>query len=325
MAILLIAEMREGEVRHATFPAVTAAKQLAELLGTEFDILLLGKGAQAGAEQLKDLGAANVLWSEAEAVAEYTAEAHAQAAADLVNEKGYTAVLAAATTTGKDLMPRLAGLLDAGMVSDAIGFEKGDEGIVYLRPMYAGNAIARVVIDTPIHCMTVRETAFDAATPGAGSAAVAEAPVNVDAGGLKAKFVEYQLTKSERPELTEAKVVVSAGRGVKDAEGVKLIEQLADALGAALGASRAVVDEGLLPNDLQVGQTGKIVAPDLYIACGISGAIQHVAGMKDAKVIVAINKDEEAPIFEVADYGLVDDLFKAVPKLIEKVQAARAS
>ncbi len=324
MAILLVAEMREGEVRHATYPAITAAKQLAETVGTDFDILVLGKGSQAGAEKLKDFGAKNVWWSEAEPVAEYTAEAYAQVTSDLIKDKGHTAALAPATTTGKDLMPRLAALLDAGMVSDAIGFEKGDEGVVYIRPMYAGNALARVVIDTPIHVLTVREAAFDAATPGGNGAAVAELPVSLDPAVLKARFVEYQLSKSERPELTEAKVVISAGRGVKDAEGLKLIEQLADLLGAAIGASRAVVDEGLLPNDLQVGQTGKIVAPDLYFACGISGAIQHVAGMKDAKVIVAINKDEEAPIFEVADYGLVDDLFKAVPKLIEKIQQARS-
>ncbi len=324
MAILLVAEMREGEVRHATYPAITAAKQLAETMGTDFDILVLGKGSQAGAEKLKDFGAKNVWWSEAEPVAEYTAEAYAQVTADLIKDKGHTAALAPATTTGKDLMPRLAALLDAGMVSDAIGFEKGDEGVVYIRPMYAGNALARVVIDTPIHVLTVREAAFDAAAPGGNGAAVAELPVSLDPAALKARFVEYQLSKSERPELTEAKVIVSAGRGVKDAEGLKLIEQLADLLGAAIGASRAVVDEGLLPNDLQVGQTGKIVAPDLYFACGISGAIQHVAGMKDAKVIVAINKDEEAPIFEVADYGLVDDLFKAVPKLIEKIQQARS-
>ncbi len=324
MSILIIAELRDGELRNATLPAITAGKQLAELAGTDCDVLALGKGAQAVADQLKEFGAANVLWSEAEAVADYTAEGYAKAVADLVGDKGYTAVLTPATTTGKDFMPRLAGLLDAGMVSDVIGFEKGDDGIVYIRPMYAGNALARVVVDTPVHVLTVRETAFDAAEAGGGASAVAEAAVAVDPASLNAKFVEYQLTASERPELTEAKVVVSVGRGVKDAEGLKVVEELVDLLGAAMGASRAVVDEGMVPNDLQVGQTGKIVAPDLYIACGISGAIQHVAGMKDSKVIVAINKDEEAPIFEVADYGLVDDLFKAVPKLIEKVKAVRA-
>jgi electron transfer flavoprotein alpha subunit len=321
MSILVIAELREGEVKHATYPAITAAKQLSEVLKSGYDLLVLGAGAKAGADKLKDFGAQNVYWSEAPALANYTAEGHAEAAAALVKEKGHTAILSAATTTGKDLLPRLAGLLDAGMVSDVVCF---DAGPVYIRPMYAGNALAKVAVDTPVHVLTIRETAFDAAAPGGASANVSEFAANVDAANLKSRFVEYQLSKSARPELTEAKVIVSAGRGVKDAAGVQLIEQLADALGAALGASRAVVDEGLVPNDLQVGQTGKIVAPDLYFACGISGAIQHVAGMKDSKVIVAINKDEESPIFEVADYGLVDDLFKVVPKLIEKIKEAKA-
>jgi electron transfer flavoprotein alpha subunit len=324
MSILVIPEMREGEVRHASYPAIAAGKKLAEQLGTDYDLLLLGKGAQAGAGKLKDFGAKTVHFSEAPAVADYTAEAYAQVTAGLVKEKGYTAALAPATTTGKDMMPRLAALLDAGMVSDVIAFQKGDAGVLYVRPMYAGNAEASVVVETPVHVLTVREAAFDSATPGGAPAAVAEVPVAVDPASLKARFVEFNLTKSARPELTEAKVIVSGGRGVKDAEGVKLVEQLADLLGAALGASRAIVDEGLVPNDLQVGQTGKIVAPDLYFALGISGAIQHVAGMKGAKVIVAVNKDEEAPIFEVADYGLVDDLFKAVPKLIEKIKEAKA-
>lgn len=324
MSILVIAELREGEVRHASYPAISAGRKLAELLGTDYDLLLLGKGAKAGAEKLKDFGAKTVHWSEAPAVAEYTAEGHALAASELVKSKGFAAVLSPATTTGKDMLPRLAALLDAGMVSDVIGFQKGDAGPVYVRPMYAGNAEASVVVETPVHVLTVREAAFDAAAPGGVPAAVAELAVTADPASLRARFVSYQLTKSARPELTEAKAVVSAGRGCKDAEGVKLVEQLADLLGAAVGASRAVVDEGLLPNDLQVGQTGKIVAPDLYFALGISGAIQHVAGMKGSKVIVAINKDEEAPIFEVADYGLVDDLFKAVPKLMEKIQQAKA-
>jgi electron transfer flavoprotein alpha subunit len=319
MSILVIAELREGEVRHSNYPAITAGKTLAGLRGADLDLLVLGTGAKAGAEKLKDFGAKNVYWNEAAAVADYTAEAHAAATAELVKAKGYAAVLMAATTTGKDMIPRLAGLLDAGMVSDVVAVEKD----AYIRPMYAGNALAKVAVDTPVACLTVRETAFDAAAPGGPAGAVLEFPVSLDPASLKAKFVAYNLTKSARPELTEAKIVVSAGRGVKDAAGVKLIEQLADLLGAALGASRAVVDEGLVPNDLQVGQTGKIVAPDLYIACGISGAIQHAAGIKDSKCIVAINKDEEAPIFEVANYGLVDDLFKAVPKLMEKIQEVR--
>ncbi|MBI5017767.1 MAG: electron transfer flavoprotein subunit alpha/FixB family protein [Deltaproteobacteria bacterium] len=321
MSILVIAELREGDVRHATYPAITAARQLADVAKTDYDLLVLGTGAKAGAEKIKDFGAKNVYWSEAPAVAAYTAEGHAAAAAALIREKGYTAALSPATTTGKDLVPRLAGLLGAGMVSDVVCF---DAGPTYVRPMYAGNALAKVVVDTPVALLTVRETAFDAAAPGGPAAAVAELSVTVDPASLKSKFVGYQLSKSGRPELTEAKAIVSAGRGMKDASGIALVEQLADLLGAAMGASRAVVDEGLVPNDLQVGQTGKIVAPDLYIACGISGAIQHVAGMKDAKTIVAINKDEEAPIFEVADYGLVDDVFKALPKLIEKIKEAKA-
>jgi len=324
MSILVIAELREGLLKTASLSAVAAGKALSELTGFPFDILALGKGAGAAAESLKNLGAATVLVSEAEAVADYLAEAHAAAAAELVRSRGYKTVLAAATTTGKDLMPRLAGLLDAGMVSDVTGFAREGDVIEYLRPMYAGNAVARVVVETPVAVLTVRETAFDAAKPGAFASAVEEVQVNVGEAAGKARFVEYRLTRSERPALTEAAFVVSAGRGVKDASGVRLIEKLADALGAALGASRAVVDEGLLPNDLQVGQTGKIVAPDLYIACGISGAIQHVAGMKDSKVIVAINKDEEAPIFEVADYGLVADLAKAVPELTEKIRDLRS-
>ncbi len=322
MSILVIAELREGDVRHATYPAVAAGKKLAALLGTDVDVVALGKGAKAAAERLKDFGPKTAWWSEAAGVADYTAEGHAAALAALVKEKGYTAVLAAATTTGKDLVPRLAALLDAGMVSDVIGFAKGDAGTEYVRPMYAGNAEARVAVDTPVHALTVRETAFDAAAPGGMAGAVAELAGVGEAAG--AKVVGYQFTKSGRPELTEAKVIVSGGRGLKDAAGVKLVEELADLLGGAVGASRAVVDEGLVPNDLQVGQTGKIVAPDLYFAFGISGAIQHVAGMKAAKVIVAINKDEEAPIFEVADYGLVADLFKTVPQLIEKVKEVKA-
>jgi electron transfer flavoprotein alpha subunit len=317
MSVLVIAELRQGVLRSPTFPAISAGKALAAVLGSSFDILVLGQSAKGAAESLAGHGAATVYYNEAPALADYTAEAHASAAASLVREKGYKAALTAATSTGKDLMPRLAGLLGAGMVSDVIGFEAG----VYLRPMYAGNAIARLASDTPVTVLTARETAFDPSQPGGSSSAVSEAAVPAEAGG--AKFVGFQLTQSARPSLTEAAVVVSAGRGMKDAAGVQLVEQLADALNAALGASRAVVDEGLLPNDLQVGQTGKIVAPDLYIACGISGAIQHVAGMKDSKVIVAINKDEEAPIFEVADYGLVADAMKAIPELVAKIKAVR--
>jgi electron transfer flavoprotein alpha subunit len=317
MSILVIAEMRQGELRSATLPVVSAAKALSAVNGQPFDILVMGTGAQGATDALKGLGGANVYYSEAAAVADYTAEAYAAATQAVIGDKGHTVVMTPATTTGKDMMPRLAGLLDAGMVSDVIGFD----GDCYLRPMYAGNAIAKVAVSSDVAILTVRETAFDAAEGGAGDAAVSEASFDVTGDG--AAFIEFKLTDSSRPDLAEADVVVSVGRGVKDADGVAVGEQLADLLGAALGASRAVVDEGFLPNDLQVGQTGKIVAPDLYIACGISGAIQHVAGMKDSKTIVAINKDEEAPIFEVADYGLVADYAKVVPELIEKIKAVQ--
>jgi electron transfer flavoprotein alpha subunit len=318
MSILIVAELRDGEVRSSNYPVIAAAKALGAINGATYDILALGKGAAAAAQVLKGFGAANVFYSEADVVADYTAEAHAAATAAVVADKGAKVVMTAATTTGKDMMPRLAGLIGAGMVSDVIGFEADG----YLRPMYAGNAIGKIAVDTDVAVMTVRETAFDAAAAG-GDAAVSEVSFDVDAGSLKARFVEYKLTESGRPDLAEASIIVSGGRGVKDADGMKVVEELADLLGAAVGASRAVVDEGIVPNDLQVGQTGKIVAPDLYIACGISGALQHVAGIKDSKVIVAINKDEEAPIFEVADYGLVGDMHKVLPELIEKIKAAK--
>ncbi len=318
MSILVIAELRESELKSATFSVIAAAKVLGEVAGCGFDILAAGAGGAAVADQLKGYGAGTVYFSEGAEVADYTAEAHGALAKALVGDKGYKYVMAAATTTGKDLMPRLAGLLDEAMISDVIGCEKGDGGVVYLRPMYAGNAIAKVVLSGNVDLMTVRETAFDPAQDEGSASGVEQ--FDADLGELKARFIEFRLTKSDRPSLTEASVIISAGRGVKDAEGIALVEKLADQLGAAMGASRAVVDEGLVPNDLQVGQTGKIVAPDLYIACGISGAIQHVAGMKDSKVIVAINKDEEAPIFEVADYGLVADFAKAGAELLEKIK-----
>jgi electron transfer flavoprotein alpha subunit len=324
MSILVVAEMREGELRNASLSAVSAAKALSALVGAPFDILLLGRGAVKTLPMLKNLGAATVLFSEAPAVAQYTAEAHGLAAAQLVRARGYKYALAAATSFGKDLMPRLAGLLNAGMVSEAVGFEKSGEALVYRRFLYAGNAVAKVAVDTPVAVLTVRETAFAAAEPSGPEANVVDAGVSVDPQTLHARFVEYRLTKSDRPSLTAAPVVVGAGRGVKDAAGLKLVEGLADALGAALGGTRAVVDEGLLPNDLQIGQTGRIVAPDLYIACGVSGAIQHVAGIKDAKVIVAVNKDPQAPIFEIADYGLVADLSQALPELTEKIRSLRS-
>ena len=253
----------------------------------------------------------------------YLADAHAQALATLAKKANAEFVLATATAIGKDLLPRLAARLDAPMASEISAI--GDDHTV-VRPTYAGNVMATVEFDGPIKVLTVRGTAFDAAKPGDAAAPVEKDNAEIDAGALKMEFVSFNPTKSDRPQLTEARIIVSGGRGLKSGENFKtVLEPLVDEMGAAMGASRAAVDAGFVPNDLQVGQTGKVVAPELYIAVGISGAIQHLAGMKDSKVIVAINKDEEAPIFNVADYGLVADLFKAVPEMAEEIKKVKHS
>ena len=224
---------------------------------------------------------------------------------------------------GKDLMPRLAARLGVAMASEVVTF--GDDG-TFIRPMYAGNALATVELTGPVKVVTVRATAFDSAKPAGAAAPVEKVAAKLDPASLKMEFVSFNETKSDRPQLTEARIVVSGGRGLKSGDNFKtVLEPLVDELGAAMGASRAAVDAGFVPNDLQVGQTGKVVAPELYVAVGISGAIQHLAGMKDSKVIVAINKDEEAPIFSVADYGVVADLFKAVPELAEELKKLKHS
>ncbi|QCO19210.1 electron transfer flavoprotein subunit alpha/FixB family protein (plasmid) [Azospirillum brasilense] len=305
MSILVIAEHDNAALKAATLNAVSAAAKI----GGEVHILVAGQGAQAVAEAAaKVAGVSKVLLADDAAYAHPLPENVAPLVVNLA--KGYGHVLAAASSEGKNLLPRVAALLDVAAISDITGVVSAD---TFERPIYAGNAIATVKSADPIKVVTVRTTAFEAAAATGGSATVESIAGTGDAGS--AKFVGQELTKSERPELTQAKIVVSGGRGMQSGDNFKLLEALADKLGAAVGASRAAVDAGFVPNDYQVGQTGKIVAPELYIAVGISGAIQHLAGMKDSKVIVAINKDEEAPIFQVADYGLVADLFKAVPEL----------
>ncbi|MBI5420045.1 MAG: electron transfer flavoprotein subunit alpha/FixB family protein [Deltaproteobacteria bacterium] len=321
--ILVVVEHQEGAFKKTTLSTIAAAKIYAGLAGGEVDAMVLGNGVAAVADTVAGYGVRKVLLGEGAAFAHYLAAAYAPAVAGVVKERAYGAVFAPASTFGKDFMPRLSGLLDAPLASDIVGLAKEGEKLLIRRPMYAGNAIATVTLAGSPPLFTVRQTAFDPAPPSGGKAPVEPVAVSADAGGTA--FVSRQETKSERPELTDARVVVSAGRGIKSQENFKLVEELADLFHAAIGASRAAVDAGWAPNDWQVGQTGKIVAPELYIAVGISGAIQHMAGMKDSKVIVAINKDEEAPIFQVADYGLVADLFKAVPELIAEIKKLKSA
>ncbi|HEY5765387.1 MAG TPA: electron transfer flavoprotein subunit alpha/FixB family protein [Candidatus Deferrimicrobiaceae bacterium] len=321
--ILVVVEHQEGAFKKTTLSTLAAAKTLSGLIGGEVDALVLGQGVAAVADRVAAHGVRKVLLAEHPVFEKYLAVTYAPAVAQAVKERGYGTVMAPASTFGKDFLPRLSGLLDAPMAGDIVGVAKEGDRLRILRPMYAGNAIATVEVEGSPLLLTVRQTAFDPAPESGAKAPVEAISLTADAGGTS--FVGREETKSERPELTEARVVVSAGRGIKSKENYKLVEELADQLMAAIGASRAAVDAGWAPNDWQVGQTGKIVAPELYIALGISGAIQHLAGMKDSKVIVAINKDEEAPIFQVADYGLVADLFKAVPELIAELKKLKSA
>ena len=310
MSILVIAEHDNKALNGATLNVVAAAQKI----GGDITVLVAGSGAQAVADQAaKVAGVSKVLLADDAAYANQLAENVAKLVAEL--GKGYSHILAASTTTGKNILPRVAALLDVSMITDIIAVESAN---TFKRPIYAGNAIATVQSDEAIIVGTVRGTAFDPVAAEGGSAAVEAVSEAKDAG--ISKFVSEEIVKSERPELTAARIVVSGGRGVGSGENYhKVLDPLADKLGAAQGASRAAVDAGFVPNDMQVGQTGKIVAPDLYIAVGISGAIQHLAGMKDSKVIVAINKDEEAPINAVADYWLVGELNTVVPELVSKI------
>ena len=307
MAVLVIAEHEHGTLKGATLNTVTAAAAC----GSDVHVLVAGHNASGAAQAAaKIAGVAKVLHADGASLTEQLAEN--VAAQVLAIAKNYSHLLFPATAHGKNVAPRVAALLDVAQISDATKVISAD---TFERPIYAGNAIATVQSSDPIKVITVRTTGFDAAGSG-GSAAVESIPAVDDSG--QSSFVGREVTKSDRPELTAAKIIVSGGRAMGSSDKFnEVLTPLADKLGAALGASRAAVDAGYAPNDWQVGQTGKIVAPQLYVACGISGAIQHLAGMKDSKVIVAINKDPEAPIFSVADYGLEADLFTAVPELVK--------
>lgn len=309
MAVLLLAEVTDGELNvDATAKAMTAARAMGDVT-----VLCAGATASAaGAAAAKIDGATKVLVAEDPSLGHRLAESTAALIVALAGD--YSHIVAPATTDAKNVLPRVAALLDVMVISDISGVVDAD---TFERPIYAGNAIQTVKSKDATKVISIRTSTFDAAGDG-GSASVETVSINAEPG--LSEWIEDKVAASDRPELTSAGIVVSGGRGVGSEEDFVLIEQLADKLGAAVGASRAAVDSGYAPNDWQVGQTGKVVAPDLYVAVGISGAIQHLAGMKDSKIIVAINKDEEAPIFQVADYGLVADLFAAVPELIEKIQ-----
>ena len=305
MPVLVLAQHDNTELNPATLNTITAASQI----GGDITVLVAGSKCAAVADQAAAVaGIGKVLLADSAEYGDGVAENIVKLIMALAD--GYSHLLAPATTYGKNILPGVAALKDVAQISDIIRVDGPD---TFQRPIYAGNALATVKSSDPLKVVTVRSTAFEAAGASGGNGAVEAVSAAGDAG--RTKFVKSELSSSERPELTSAKVVVSGGRGMQDGSNFAMLEKLADKLGAAVGASRAAVDAGFVPNDYQVGQTGKVVAPDLYIAVGISGAIQHLAGMKDSKVIVAINKDEEAPIFQVADYGLVDDLFNAVPEM----------
>jgi electron transfer flavoprotein alpha subunit len=311
MSVLVLAEHDNQVLKSATLNAVTAAAELGDVT-----MLVAGKDCQGVAEAAsKVAGITKVLHAESDAYADHLAENFAALLVELASD--YSHVLAPATTSGKNIMPRVAALLDVAQISEISAIESAD---TFVRPIYAGNALATVKSSDAIKIITVRGTAFEAAQPEGGSATIEAISIDKDAG--LSSFIGAELTQSERPELTSARIIISGGRGMQNGDNFKILEEVADKLGAAVGASRAAVDAGFVTNDYQVGQTGKVVAPDLYIAVGISGAIQHLAGMKDSKVIVAINKDAEAPIFQIADYRVVDDLFNAIPELSAELDKA---
>ena len=315
--VLVFAEHHKGKFPKSTLVALQAGKEAVGKLGGNCLAAVLGSDVEGAAQALTEYGLTKVLVADDPALANYLADAYAAALEQIIKAHEVSLLVATSTAIGKDLLPRVAARLGVGMASDVIGINADG---TFTRPMYAGNVLATVSLDGAVQVISVRGTAFDATQPG-GQAPVEKVTVSLEAADKKMQFVSFDEIKSDRPSLTEARIVVSGGRGLKSGENFTIyLEPLVDALGAAMGASRAAVDAGFVPNDLQVGQTGKVVAPELYFAVGISGAIQHLAGMKDSKVIVAVNKDPEAPIFSIADYGLVADLFKAVPELTEEVK-----
>jgi electron transfer flavoprotein alpha subunit len=313
-SVCIIAEHYNGKLRKSTLHAMSFGKQIAETLQAELCLTVIGNDVGNIAQDLNGYGASRILMVDDAGLADYTAEAWSAAAAQAAKACDAVVVGMSSGTMGKDMMPRVAAKFFAGMASDVIGFD----GQYFLRGMWAGNALATVEITTPVRVLTIQPTAFAPAEPTGGDTPIEAVAVALPAA--RSRVVEMRETQSVRPDPTEARVVVSGGRGLNGGENFVLIEALADLLGGAAGATRAAVDAGWMPNDLQIGQTGKIVAPELYVAVGLSGSIQHQAGMKNSKIIVAVNKDEEAPIFQIADYGLVADLFKALPELTAALQ-----
>jgi len=315
--VLVVAEVREGELKKVTLEMIGQGAEIAQELGGTVNVVLMGSGVSPLVDSIGHYGLQKVYLADDPALENYTAEGYTKVLTDLLKETDPAVVLLAASTRGKDLAPRVAARLAVGLASDCTGIEVQDGRLLITRPIYAGKAIAKVTEETRPQMATVRPNIFPAAQIDTSSAAET-VNLSVDIGDVRAKVIGLLKEAGERVELTEADIVVSGGRGMKGPENFALLEELADALGAAVGASRAAVDAGWRDHSHQVGQTGKVVTPTLYIACGISGAIQHLAGMKTSKYIVAINKDPEAPIFKVADYGIVADLFKAVPVLTEE-------
>jgi electron transfer flavoprotein alpha subunit len=319
--VLVVAELAEGKVKTATASAISFARDAAKALGGSFSILVIGQGAQAAAAQVQDFGANKVLAAEISTCSGYLCEHYAPTVAEV--GKSFAVIVATANSYGKDLLPRVAARLDAGYAADIAALIVQGSSLSYKRPIFAGNAYGIAQLTTAVQVVSVRQSEFAPAQRTGGASPIetiaAQAP---SAGAERIEFVSFDQVKSARPELTDARVIVSGGRALKEKFDATLAP-LADLLGAAVGATRAACDAGYAPGDLQVGQTGKIVAPELYLAFGISGAIQHLAGMKGSKVIVAVNKDAEAPIFQVADYGLVNDLFVAVPEMVQRIKALK--